>query len=261
MKPIHIDPPHVSAAYFFRGADSTQNLLEVCRRVLCVGLIKPVAIEYVQNTLFPQFARISDLSSQLESMRCDSIHQPSQEFQIVRVTLQSRDAGTVAVAFDAIPDRVIGAVAHPIASTVSGALLAMPLHAVLTARERRSAAKTALFLGTVFRKVCEELDPLYGGIQIETPLPTPSELVCGDGHVGTELFVSMSLSSIATNLDARLSRIFADGFRERWATGTFYSGWRVFNSAGRSVERPLAMGAQAARALGEALRHIAEAGS
>lgn len=254
MKPTYIDPPHISAALYFEHADSTKTLLKVCQQVQNAKQTDLLSIDFVRDTQFPQFAMLSDLAARLETAYSDLEQYLTQTIQIVQVSFRSPDAGTFAVLFDCIPDNAVGSEVHPISITVSGSLLAMPPNASLKARERRRAAKNAQFLLEVFRTLCDVLDPLYGAIQVESCLPTPFELIGGEARIGTELFISTRLSDAEKKLNVRLTALFNDGFQEQWSTGTFFSGWSVFNYAKQTVELPLIVSKQAAYSLGQAIR-------
>jgi hypothetical protein len=143
--------------------------------------------------------------------------------------------------------------AHPVSVTISGALMTMPRQASLRPNEQELAVASARFILSAFRAVCESLNPLYGAIQVEAFLPTPAELIGRTARLGTEVFVSDRLVDADRAIVTRLSTAFAEGVSERWATGTFYSGWARFNPERKTVKRPLATGLAAAQALGTAL--------
>jgi hypothetical protein len=254
MTLIYIDPPHINAALYFDHSNSRKMLLEVCQQIQNAKQTDLLSIDFLPDTQFPQFAMLSDLAARLETVYSDLEQYFTQAIQIMQVSFHSPNAGTFSVLFDCIPDNTVGFEVHPISITVSGSLLAMPPNSSLKARERHKAAKNAQFLLEVFCTVCDVLDPLYGAIQVESSLPTPFELIDGQAYIGTELFVSTRLSNADKKLNVRLTELFKDGFQEQWRTGTFFSGWSVFNSAKKTVELPLLVSKQAAYNLGQAIR-------
>jgi hypothetical protein len=264
MKSVRIDPPQVSAAFYFDRPDATETLLKVCNHLGSVRRLKPVSIGFVQSARFPTFALVSDLAGQIVTapIAPDQVldQDNSQELQILRVNFDAADVGAVVVAFDGISDDLVGSVAHPVSVTISGALMTMPQQS-LRPSERRSAVAAARFVLEAFRTVCEQLGPLYGAIQVEAFLSTPPTLISHAARLGTEVFVSNRLLHADTQLETRLSAAFVEGFAERWDSGIFCSGWTWFNPRHRTVKRPLAVGTEAASALGAALRSYQPPGS
>jgi hypothetical protein len=265
---LYSDPPHISAAFYLDAAGPREAFAETCDRVAEAGAVPTGALEIVRASAFPRFAMISDLALQVESVQLDSRKEQRLEawrrwlqtqaptVHVLRTGFEVARAGPAVVAFDRIPDESAADVLHPVAVTMSGSLLSMPAHVSLSQRQRRQAAAIVAFLTTVFRSVCESLDPLYGMIGVEAHLPTPRELAAGNARVGTELFYSNRLAAGDPSLERDLAMIFADGYSERWATGRFFSGWAIFNSEGHTVGAPLQVGTSAARRLGEALKSL-----
>jgi hypothetical protein len=210
---------------------------------------------------------ISDLALQVESVHIDVrknsvlnqwhhwLHAQDPAVHVLRAGFDAPQAGFVAVEFESIPEELGVYVSHPIAATISGELLSMPAHVSLNRQRRAQVAKAARFLLTVFRSVCESLNPLYGSISVEASLPTPPELsMPNKARLGTELFVSSRLGVTDPRLEQDLATIFAGGFSERWTTGMFFSGWATLNPEGRTVDAPLEVGTRAARRLGQTLK-------
>jgi hypothetical protein len=263
---LYPDPPHVSAAFYLDHAIPAEAFLGVGERVIAAGGIPTGSVKFVRAVTFPRFAMLSDLASQVESVQLDLGRKQKAEawrrwlqtqdptVHVLRAGFEVPRAGPVVVAFERIPDESAADTLHPVAVTMSGSLVSMPDHVTLSVRERRQAMAVVTFLMTVFRSVCESLDPLYGMIGVEASLPTPRELVTGHARVGTELFYSDRLAADDPSLERDLASIFADGYSERWATGRFLSGWAIFNPDGRTVGAPLQVGSNAARRLGEALK-------
>jgi hypothetical protein len=257
-------PPHISAAFYFDHLTQATAFAEVCDQVMAVGATPTGAYELIRTAVLPHFAMISDLGSRLESAQISLPKKRAREewnrwinsqeltSHILRAAFKAPQIGIVIVAFEPTSEVDNVRVVHPIAVTTSGALLSMPEHISQSHRERSKAARVARYLLSVFRSVCESLDPLYGAIAVEASLPTPAELG-GGARLGTELYVSNRLGIADPTLVADLSTIFANGFTERWKSGMYFSGWAAFNQVGQTLDKPLEAGARAAQRIGQAL--------
>lgn len=261
---LYLEPPHLLAAFYLDRRTPAAAFGLVCERVERAGAIPSGALSIVRGAGLPPFGMISDLAPHLESQTLDMRGRQRQEWerlvrgtssaaQVLRAGFSAPKVGGVVVEFQPIPDDAVGRTLHPVAVVVSGALLSVLGIRSLPKKERRQAEETVRFTTTVFRSICEGLDPLYAGILVEASLPAPPALIAGSARMGTELFVSSRLEAVIPGVKQELAALFANGFHESWATGLFLSGWDALNPGGLGIEAPVAVGAQAARILGRAL--------
>jgi hypothetical protein len=262
---LYPDPPHVSAAVYADALAPEEAFRRICDLVAGQGAIPTGLTEWVAGSEFPSFMMISDLAARTQTARQDLkisrehalwtqwIGGLSADRRVLRTGFGVPRVGTAVVEYQPAakddPER-----RHPVAITVSGALLSMPPTAGLSKTERKTSAATAAWLVGAFRRVCETLDPLYGAIATEAWLPVPVQLVSGHARLGTEVFVSDRLEQRAPGMAARLTALYAPGFVERWANGCFLSGWAAMNAPGRTLTEPLKAGTRAAAIVASAFR-------
>ena len=265
---LYPEPPHVSAGFYLDKLGPREGFTRVCEALIATGGTPTGEVELVRSLHFPRFTMISDLASQLETTKLDirkgqddkawkqMVQTHSSGKQLLRAGFETPRAGLAVVAFEPIPDNADKDSLHPISVTMSGSLISMPAQVSLSKTNRQQAITLGRFLLTVFRSVCESLEPLYGGIVVEASFPSPEEMANDTARMGTELFLSRRLEELDPQLERDMGIIFLTGSSERWKTGTFFSGWSIFNSDVRTVDRPLEVGSMAARRLARALKLV-----
>jgi hypothetical protein len=258
------DAPQISASFFLDQFPPAEALALISAEVERAGATATGVLEGVRAPSFPAFAMISDLAPRLEVVLLDPRTRTVPEssdptFHVVRTGFAEPDIGPVVVGFDPVPGGIQRDVVHPISITIGGWLLSRPPQPPLASDQQEQALAASTFLLSVFRSVCEDLDPLYAAIAVESALPPPMALMTGAARLGTELFVSDRHIAPHPELDEQLSATFGEGFSERWSTGKYWSGWAPFNRAARTVSAPLNVGMQAAGHLGRTLSTDKEA--
>lgn len=270
MLRLYPEPPHISVAFCLDRLGPQEGFAAVCEALFATGATPTGDVEQVRSLQFPRFAMISDLASQLEEEKIEirsdkdvkalmrAIQEDHAGSKILRAGFETRQAGLAVVAFEPLPDTMDRNATHPLSITVGGSLISMPAQVSLSKQNRQKSIKLAEFLVTLLRSVCELHEPLYGGIVVEANFPSLEELVIGTARVGTELFLSRRVQQLDPRIGHDMAQVFLGGSLEHWTTGTFFSGWSIFNSNARMVDKPLHVGETAARRLGRALKSLHE---
>lgn len=137
---------------------------------------------------------------------------------------------------------------HPIEARVYADDLGLP-DFVRNAEQEASARRLAAWVRGLFRNACEQVDPLYAELTIETTLPTPSAL---DGGQVDNVYVADRLLAADVQLEHDLRMTYDTGDVARWRTGLYCSAWAPFNDAGRTYAHDEGPGRQAALLLARA---------
>ena len=260
--PLYPDPAHISIAFYLDQPAEARVLYPVCEVVVAAGAAGSGVCELVRGATLPAFETTSDLGDRLERVQCD-LESPAGRrvwerliagkdpaAHVVRAGFEDPVAGTVVVRLQPAGEER----RHPVAVDVSSALLDIAASSPeVSPAERRQADAIAQWIGSLFRRACQALDPLYASVLVEAWLPVPAELAAGDARLGTEIYLSDRLEAAARGTQDALARLYAQGHVDRAPGGQFYSGWGALNPEKRDIERPLALGSKAAAVVGRAL--------
>jgi hypothetical protein len=115
------------------------------------------------------------------------------------------------------------------------------------------AGQLAAWVRRFFRLACDEIDPLYGALAIETQLPSPSALSRANAGL-RNVYVANRVFGADDRLHDDLRALYETGDVAWWRGGQYFSSWGPFNDTGRTFRYdPNALGQQTALLLDSAL--------
>jgi hypothetical protein len=107
-------------------------------------------------------------------------------------------------------------------------VLRNPMSATSPARwapdDRALAHRFTQWSKILFQDACEELNPLYGSIELYETLLPPSLVGCSEFGI-SNLFISYRLLDAAPTAERTLGTHFTDGEISHWESGLFFSSW------------------------------------
>jgi hypothetical protein len=251
-------PPQASVAFYSERAGDADLFSAVCELLLHAAAT-PTGVQVAPAKHAQAFERVGDLAAASSSADLGRAPVAAQRLRrllageaskqrVLQVGFTMPPVGALLVTYEpaAHPKG-----RHPVAVVASAESLAPPGGTV--GRRGRAVAHR---LGELLRTGCDRLGPLYAAIVVEGSLPPPEGL-SADARLGTELFVADRLLAADPGLGADLAALFEQGVVEPWLGGTYFSGWGLFNQAGRTIHAARTVERRAANRL---LRAVTGAG-
>lgn len=248
--PLYPDPPHLSVTVYPDRVPSEEAFAVMCRVVRQAGGVPIRDVRVLPRT--ETFDAISDSDRVRDELRVSERRFDDLEagrdpvLRAVAAGFTAEPVGLVVVGYSrrAPGDR------RPVTALAHAKGLDIPDELSLPG-QRRTGERTGIWARELLRAATSALAPLYGMLDIEATMPTPSLLARYRGWLG-DLFVSARLLAATPGLEPGLRECFAEGDVETWDTGLYLSGWAPFNSSGRSVPDPSAVRRRAEALLAEA---------
>jgi hypothetical protein len=140
---------------------------------------------------------------------------------------------------------------HPLQATMYGDVLATPMD-LWSDEDRAAAAAFSAWLLSLSSDVVAETDALYGAVQSEAELPTPSQLLAASPVYG-DLFVSAALIDDDASLLGDLRMIDPRSEERRWPGGVLLADYGPLRTDGVTNPFEHSVGRSTALRLGRAV--------
>lgn len=133
----------------------------------------------------------------------------------------------------------------------SGDLLTLPDDARFEPAEAVRRGAIARLIREALEVLVQALEPLYGAIDVDRPIPAPSELPTA--RIGPDLYLGSQLLAADTSLEADLHSLFPGLWTEQWGAARLLLGWRSLRTDGGAAAVTLRAAETAARRLARAV--------
>ncbi|BBZ36825.1 hypothetical protein [Mycolicibacterium confluentis] len=224
--------------YFDDSKNDDTQLRAVCDRFLQMDSIHPVATTVVISDSMPRLTFEEDLTEPIEFGPALSTHQkPPSNRKLLRASFHSDVIGKVVVGIGRTYADLPTNIANPVTVVMNSSEIDQASVFPDDPDIQRRAATCGTFVATTFRQLCESFSPLYAVITVESPFPTPRDLIDMSfvEPIG-DLFFSHRVLDVDPSLEQALREAYSEGYVAEWDTGTYYSAWAPLNPLKRTVQ-------------------------
>lgn len=224
---------HGVVNFYFDRPSTSSVLIDVCKRLLARSDLQSKASRIAYQSSFPLYGSDDGIDADVSfAGPIDTGTVAESNEQYLAFSFASQSLGNVVVAYEAVKHpEYLGKLANPIGVTLDASLIEMATFTELSASELRRAGTQAEFMTDTLRYICDEMQPLYAGITVESSFPDLVELSYPTYDIYCELYLSNRVLSTGEELSEELQRAYSGAFIDQWRDGRYYSSWEPFNPA------------------------------